>query len=354
MKKQRNLWWWVLPLWLLVGCDVHEWPDKPERVKLHLCLRYQTEMTEWLHHYNGSKAVEIGLGKRYDNTQQEGIIRYDIHADPTGDKPAAGAGLAERFRFTKPIPKGYPHEQTLELMPGAYRLQAWSDLIRSQEDAYFYETDNFAEIRLQGKHKANTDYRDAFRGSDTLTLVSNITEQRPDTLCLTLERPLAKFEFITQDVMEFIDKESLRLESKGQPAGKEAERETPTKTIRLEDYRVVFYYVGFMPDAYSLHTDKPVDSSTGVSFESSLKRLNDKEASMGFDYVLVNDKQSAVTVQIGIYDKEGTQLSLTDPIEVPLKRSHHTLLQGTFLLSESSGGVVIDPDFDGDHNIVFP
>ena len=82
-----------------------------------------------------------------------------------------------------------------------------------------------------------------------------------------------------------------------------------------------------MPHAYSMHTDKPVDSSTGVMFESTLKKLSESEASMGFDYVFVNGKKSAVTVQIGIYDNEGTQ---------------------------ASGGVTINPDFDGDHNLIFP
>ena len=93
-----------------------------------------------------------------------------------------------------------------------------------------------------------------------------------------------------------------------------------------------------MPHAYSMYTDKPVDSSTGVMFESTLRKLSESEASMGFDYVFVNGKKSAVT----------------EPIEVPLKRSHHTTLTGMFLMSEASGGVTINPDFDGDHNLIFP
>ena len=109
-----------------------------------------------------------------------------------------------------------------------------------------------------------------------------------------------------------------------------------------------------MPDAYSMNTDKPVDSSTGVMFESTLRKLSESEASMGFDYVFVNGKKTTVTIQIGIYDNEGTQLSLTDPIVVPLKRSHHTILTGMFLMSEASGGVTINPGFDDDYNWTFP
>ena len=109
-----------------------------------------------------------------------------------------------------------------------------------------------------------------------------------------------------------------------------------------------------MHNAYSINTDKPVDSSTGVFFESKLKMLTESEATIGFDYVFVNGKESSITLKIGVEDKEGTQLSLSEPIEVPLKRSHHTLLTGMFLMSEASGGVTINPDFDGDYNLIFP
>ena len=166
-------------------------------------------------------------------------------------------------------------------------------------------------------------------------------ERLPDTLDVVMQRPLAKFEFVTNDVVEFIDKESTRIASKANGNKAASTDDTPTRAVNIEDYKVVFYYVGFMPHAYSMHTDKPVDSSTGVMFESTLKKLSESEASMGFDYVFVNGKK-------------GTQLSLTEPIEVPLKRSHHTILTGMFLMSEASGGVTINPDFDGDHNLIFP
>ena len=179
-------------------------------------------------------------------------------------------------------------------------------------------------------------------------------EHLPDTLDIAMQRPLAKFEFVTNDVKEFIDKESDRIASKANDNESASNDDTPTRTVNIEDYKVVFYYVGFMPDAYSMNTDKPVDSSTGVMFESTLRKLSESEATMGFDYVFVNGKNSAVTVQIGIYDNEGTRLSLTEPIEVPLKRSHHTIMTGMFLMSEASGGVTINPDFDGDHNLIFP
>ena len=343
-----------LPILLLSACDVHEWPEMPEFVKMHLRLNYETDMTEWEHLYDGAEVIEQGYGETYDNHRDYGKIRYIVRTYPVLETMRTTSDYTQEFVFTKDISEGYDHEVTLDLLPGNYNVMVWSDLVQTSGESHFYNADNFAEIRLQGDHKGNNDYRDAFRGSNNISLVADIMEHLPDTLDIAMQRPLAKFEFVTNDVKEFIDKEFNRIASKANDNESASNDDTPTRTVNIEDYKVVFYYVGFMPDAYSMNTDKPVDSSTGVMFESTLRKLSESEATMGFDYVFVNGKNSAVTVQIGIYDNEGTQLSLTEPIEVPLKRSHHTIMTGMFLMSEASGGVTINPDFEGDHNLIFP
>lgn len=47
-----------LPILLLSACDVHEWPETPEFVKMHLRLNYETDMTEWEHLYDGTSVIE--------------------------------------------------------------------------------------------------------------------------------------------------------------------------------------------------------------------------------------------------------------------------------------------------------
>ena len=352
--KNLKVFIFIIVIGTLTACDVHEWPETPETVKFHLRLNYETDMTKWYHLYDGAEVIEQGYGETYDNRQEYGQIRYIVRAYPVSEKQRLQQNYTQEFVFSKNIANGYDHEVTLDLLPGSYQIMVWSDLVKTNEETPFYNASNFAEIRLQGEHKANTDYRDAFRGSNHISLVSDIMERLPDTLDIVMQRPLAKYEFITNDVKEFIDKEATRLASKSQGKTDESNDDAPSRAINIEDYKVIFYYVGFMPDAYSINTDKPVDSSTGVFFESKLRKVTESEATIGFDYVFVNGSQSAVTVQIGIYDKEGTQLSLSESIEVPLKRSHHTILTGMFLMSEASGGVSINPDFDGDHNLIFP
>jgi hypothetical protein len=88
--------------------------------------------------------------------------------------------------------------------------------------------------------------------------------------------------------------------------------------------------------------------------ESSLNLLNEDDVSLGFDYVFVSESVSSVTIRIGVYDNEGSQVSLTETIKVPLKANHHTILSGNFLMQNTSGGIDINPDFDGNHNIIVP
>ena len=339
---------------LVTSCDVHQWPVKPDFVKYHLRLNYETDITEWNYLCNETAVVEQGYGETYDNHREYGKIRYIVRTYPILDKQRTTSDYTQEFVFTKDIADGYDHEVTLNLLPGNYNVMVWSDLVPSNGDVYYHDATNFAEIKLLGNHSGSNDYRDAFRGTGEVSVVADIVEYLPDTLDIVMQRPLAKYEFVTNDVADFLDKEAIREASKFNGSNGTSTDDNTTRAVDIEEYKVVFYYIGFMPDTYSLNTDKPIDSSTGVMFTTSLKKLNESEASIGFDYVFVNGKKSAVTVQIGIYNNEGVQVSLTDPIEVPLKRSYHTILKGTFLTMEAAGGVAINPDFEGEHNLIFP
>lgn len=339
---------------LFTACDVHEWPDTPETVKFHLRLNYETDMTEWFHLYDGERVVEQGYGETYDNHLSHGQVRYIVRAFPVMEKNRTTSDYTKEFTFSKNISDGYNHEVTLELPGGEYNIMVWSDLVKNAHDNYFYHAEKFSDIRLQGEHAPNNDHRDAFRGTNNITLIADVMEHLPDTLDIKMERPKAKFEIITNDVVEFVEKEVLRVASKANGNRPESEEDTEKRVVNIEDYKLVFYYVGFMPNAFSIHTDKPVDSATGIFFESKLKKISESEAIMGFDYVLVDKNESIITIKIGVLDSDGEQLTITEPIAIPIKRDHHTLLSGMFLMSEASGGVTINPEFDGDHNLIFP
>ncbi len=335
-----------LPILLFTSCDVHEWPDAPATEKLHLKLNYDTHITNWVHLYDGDKVIEQGLGNSYDNSIDYGTMRYIIRAYPMKNARYTSQYYAHEFVLTKNISEGYNHEVTLDLTPGNYNLMVWSDIMRGSNE-YYYDPANFSEITLQGEYVGNSDCRDAFRGTNSIEIVSDIIDEAPDTISVTMQRPLAKYSIISTDLKEFIDKE---LEYWTRIAATRGEL-SPTR-INTDEYNVFVYFSGYMPSAYNMNSDKPVDAKMGVTYSSKLDVQNENEAQLGYDYVFVNGSNSAVTVQIKLCDKDDRQLALTAPIDIPLKRNHHTILKGSFLMEQASGGIKIDPSFDGNHNIV--
>ncbi len=269
--------------------------------------------------------------------EPSGTMRYILRLCPVlPEGRVAGTYVQEHIRYGE-ISDIYGETFTLDIPSGEYDLMVWADMmIPGSDREFFYDPADFGEITL-ARHCANTDYRDAFRGVHRVNVLADMYDDNRTVIIVNMARPLAKYEFVTTDLDKFITKALSHSETKS-----------------LEDYKVVFYYVGFMPSAYSILTDKPVDSSTGVVFESSVSRVSDTEAMLGFDYVFVREEDSAVTVQIGIYDTDGTQMSLTEPVEVPLMRNRHTVIKGAFMTQEASSGVNVNPDYDGEHNLIIP
>lgn len=335
----------LLVLASAASCGVHEWPDASAGDGMYgLDLVFDTDLPQWDQTEEGRASIVPDTRDR----RESGFIRHIVRAYPIRN----GAPLdipSDEFIFTEDVAKGYDCFLTLRLNPGDYRLLVWSDLTESKTAAPYYQADDFSEITLApGPHAGNTDYRDAFRGWTDITVEdyrTGGTHELP-SVTVTMERPLAKFEFVTTDLADFLDKESKRL----------ARESVIPRSGSLNDYRIVFYYTGFMPSAYSFNTDQPTNAETGVEFTSTLREFGNGEASLGFDYVFVRgDLESSVTVQIGIFDAvSGQRLSLSRSIRVPLQRSRHTVIRDAFLLMDSDGGIGIDPGYDDDFNITFP
>lgn len=330
MKRTLNIFACCVALLLLVGCDVHEWPEAPEFVRCHLSLTYQTEMTQWEHLYEDKDVVEKGYGATYDNCRTSGQIRYIVRTFPISEEQRTLRSCVQEFVFTKDAAGGYDHEVTLELLPGDYTMMVWSDLVESSEDTLFYDAEDFNGVELQGAHRGCNDFRDAFCGQRAISLPRNDAKQEEVAVEVGMKRPLAKFEIVASDLLEFVN-------TNGGDIGR---------------YKAKIHYIGYVPSTYSLFARRPVASATGVTFESSMTKLSDSQLSLGYDYVFVSDNGSMVTVRIGIYDSQDRQISLTEPITIPIKPDHHTLLKGEFLMQNASNGVYIDPNWGGDYNIV--
>lgn len=326
-----------MPLMWLVGCNVHEWPDEAPLVPLYVDLVHETEWDTL--NVPFSRAVAAG----------DYNIRYSIRAFALDEMGNYSREATREFVFTRNLGEELDNRFFLELPAGSYRLTAWTDYTVADTLDTHYNTSGFHEITLQGQHEGNNDMRDGFRGAEDILLETGVMELIPDTVVLDMQRPMGKFEFVCTDLQDFIDKEVRELKQNSPTPD-----EIDASDIHLENYRIVFYYAGFMPNTFNALTDKAIDSSTGVQFTSSLSPFSETEASLGFDYVFVNSDESSVIVNLGVFNKEGKQLAMLTNVNVPLKRDQHTVLRGKFLMANSDGGVSINPDFDGEHNIVIP
>jgi hypothetical protein len=116
---------------------------------------------------------------------------------------------------------------------------------------------------------------------------------------------------------------------------------------------VVVKYMSNMPNEFHVMRNEPIDAAPAgtVSFECDLRILSDTEAELGFDYVMVSKNQMMVRIAVEVYDYRNEKISTSKVIDVPLVRSHLTTIRANFLTAKSTGGVGIDPSFEGPDHI---
>ena len=371
----------VCALLCITSCAVHEWPE-PTPADVIVNLDFDTQLPQY--------KVLNEEGTRTSHDGRDYDIRYTIAAY----RLLQDGSYAEEPFLLKVFSKDEIDELNatfrFSIDEGSYRFYVWTDFVLAgTQSDYFYNTTNFRRISLQGAHEGNNDFRDAFSGSADLKVIRRGSKETPSTVTVQMRRPLAKFEFITTDLQEFITKtiEAMIRKEEAEAAAKAGETksdggdnpkditpiepdtktdgdtkadgdtktgDTKTPVVDLEKYTVVFFYSGYMPNAYNMMEGKPCDSATGVKFSSAISTIDNHDARLGFDYVFVNGEESSVMVTVALYDEEGTQLSISRQIEVPIKRSMLTTVRGSFLMQNTGGGVAIDPGFEDEFNIYIP
>ena len=266
------------------------------------------------------------------NDVSTGKIRYIIRTFPVGASYAKAEPVQE-FTIVKDAKDGFDHTATLDFLVGSYDVLVWADLIPEGKEESCYNVDDFGRIALDLSSTGNNDCRKAFRGMATVDVGET---DKSYVATIAMKSPLARFELVSNDLQEFLA----------------ARRTAEGNSLSLDDFRIVVFYTGYMPSVYSLYTDKPVDSATDVSFESSFREISDEEVALGFDYVLVGENASAVNVKVGVYDADGKLVSASAAVRVPLQRGENTVKTGSFLTSKSSlDGIYIDKDYDGNFDI---
>ncbi len=349
----------VMLLLAFAGCDVHEFPEERyDRVPFLLHLDFNTDMP--LHKevvYTRSGETETkGTAEHHD-------VRYIVNAYRTDNTRGENRVADTTFVFTKSDISDLNYTAHLQLPEGTYDFKVWADYVDvgSYEDKY-YDTQDFAEIILADRenHSGSNDYRDAFRGCATATVTNpayytgSVVGTIDNQATAEMKRPMGKFKFVSTDVEVFLSRVAQMMKERGMLLSVDAESDTKAayeqllQSIDLGEFYVVFRYNAFMPCSFNMFTDKPADSWTGMSFISRMYTENEMEMTLGYDYIFVNGTETTLAISVEVYNRDGELMSSTNPINVPIVRSKMTVVKGEFLTSKATGGITINPGYDGD------
>lgn len=232
----------------------------------------------------------------------------------------------------------------LDLQEGNYLVYGWSDYCDATTgNPLYYNSSNFEEITYLQPYTGDTNLRDAFRGTTTIEIGDNDSPSTAVNSEIIMTRPLARYIFKATDVDEFLTAQISqgKLSSKAGQSGDNI----------FDGYTVKVVYPLFMPAVFDNFTNSPINSWSGISFTGNISMTNEHEAQLALDYVMVKEGEGSVQVAVEIYNPEGTLVSGSGTLTLPLLRDRTTIVSGEFLTSNIEEGVIVDPNFDGKFNI---
>ncbi len=230
--------------------------------------------------------------------------------------------VARKSAFAQNI-EGQKYKTDIYLTNGDYDVVVWSDYTTNDKEDLYYNTSSMQGVVAIAPYSGSTDYKECFYGKSTTTI--NGSEQSA-SLEVTMERPLAKYQIIANDVDEFLRK----TDSEG------------------GEYTAKFSYGFYLPTGFNVINESTIASLQGVSFTApiTIEENDQNEALLGWDFVFVNGADSFVVLNIEVADSRGEVVSQIRGLQVPYKRGHLTTLRADILTNEMEGGIDIDTEWD--------
>ena len=327
-------WFALIPLLLLLSaCDVHELPHGSSDIDVTLHLKFDEALPDF-------RTIDYPPAKSAEGLQ----VRYElrIYRGAPGDfekEVFLSQSLEEPWNGT------LDKDVHLALRSGRYLVQAWVDFV-GQDGSPFFDNEDFGNIKMSGEYSSDLQERDAFYAQEELPLETLLEAGIGYETTLAMARPYAGYRFLATDYDEFLQYWAKKYALTHQLAVK-----PDLKSVDINDFKVRIVYPQYLPNAFSVWGDAPVDSSTGVSFEVPMQLRDDGLVEIGADWVLQGAREGLVVVLLEFYDTEGMYISTLQSLEIPLLRGHLTTVQGKLLTSGVNSGITIDPTFDGEFNV---
>ena len=151
---------------------------------------------------------------------------------------------------------------SLAVHAARYHVVAWMDYVDDGSTAdKYYHVNSLSSISVPeaGDYIGNEDHKDAYIAQQEIDLKDyrdrwNATADAT----VTLQRPMAKIEFITTDIDKFLDELAARRAKAGTIAENLLVKNPDLSTIRVQ-----VEYAGYFPSGFNAYTNKPNDAPNG-------------------------------------------------------------------------------------------
>ncbi len=350
MVHIRHIALMLLSLLALAGCDrtIHEYPTTPT-LKLTVCcyvdlshpehfVTVECDAKKGTTYVVRSQSIEPG-GTRFTEPV---CLRYvvDLYRECDGDYM-----FAERKVLFSAVDAACPQAvATFDVDASKYEVLVWCDYVQDDiRKAWYYNTDDLRKVVYSDQEVVDNNDKDVFTNmlSVDLSSYAYACKDQEITYDVSLSRPNGRFKCITTDVEEYL---------KG-------------NSVSVDDITAVVTYVQYVSAGYDVEQQRPNYYVPTRTFITSTAHMDDNGMlELCNDYVFVNGKQTNVKINFAFYQGEvsysdsgeiiGDKISNWSGILVPLKRNMETVIEGRLLTtSYGTGGVGIDPGFDGEINI---
>ena len=320
---------------LILGSCVYEYPVYiPAGTQLKLTFRLDSTAL------NSYPQINDLSSEEYD-------LRYVIKAYRKTNSGTLTTTPHKEFIYTKDIITSLDSTFLVELDAGDYTFYTVTDYVPQ----YMTGDNHFSTASFTDLHVRCEDYHGSTESKTLYTGVQDIRietfngyETSSDTISLT--PALFKYQIVATDLQKFYDSQM----TKG--------GDSPDfVALHLEDYYVKVRYDKEEPLFTHMNVFNgcvPTWGETGLSYISQITKLNEDEAMLCFDHIMVGPEQNELSLKVGIYRNDGSHVT-TVPIKFPVHTGKFRCYKGDFLTyigleNPEDGGVVVDPNFNGDIN----
>ncbi len=343
---------------LLSSCDVHQFPEedaeepevpaKTRTVALELDFSFDLPLHSVVDYTISGSSDMRSTRSAVSYKMRHTVKIFDLTNEQRGQLITRADPIYTFTFYSEPANSvASKHRVEIDIPDGDYTAFVWSDYVDRDNGVEYYNIDDFSSIIFANadNYEGSCEWRDAFRGEAYFTVAASdaATGRGEQNIIVEMERPLARLSVISTDLRAFINK---LAKSAGDSHDNGA-----AKNNELSDFYARMVYTGYLPSKFNMFRNKPVNSSLGISFASEIMPIDDDNACLAFDYIMVNDTETNVDAAIQILDRNDNIIAQSPMFTAPLKRSCHTEVRGRFLTTSSDSGIGIDTDFDGEYNI---